>query len=86
MDGTPQSGGPVPNNVFDLAAYRNGRSKVAPVERFTDTGAHVYVDLHQSGLLEYGLAKATSENALYLLEPLLLLSVELIKIHMDGGS
>ncbi|WP_146242717.1 hypothetical protein [Paraburkholderia silvatlantica] len=71
--------------MIELSKYRRRASKFKPHTRFSeDDAAHVYVDLHPDGRLEYGLSRADSDNALFLLESLLFLGAELLKLRMQA--
>jgi hypothetical protein len=85
MNGHPTEGAPEQDNVIDLGAYGRARGRHFPpvASRRPDDCVRVYVDLTAAGRLSYGLSHATSQNALYLLEPVIYLAGELLKLMME---
>jgi hypothetical protein len=68
-----------------MEAYRQrttGPASKRRTEPLRRAIARVFVDLDE-GELDYGLADVTQQNALYLLEPLLELGSDLLRIYME---
>jgi hypothetical protein len=85
MNGHPTEGAPGQGNVIDFGAYgrARGRHFLLGANRRAEDCVRVYVDLTAAGMLSYGLSHANSENALSLLEPVIYLAGELLKLVME---